>query len=117
MFMTDERRIFRVDKGAWVPAFCNLTSSTSIADITSVCDGSGKCTPVILQIVDGQFSSITDCRTGRSGPLLQEAELADHITVRQVSGSGDLFEQRLIVTQKGKLMQYMWSQSRSAWMP
>jgi len=117
MFVADDHHVFRVDKGVLEPASCNMRSNSTIADITAVCDTSSRCTPVVLQLIDEQFSSITDCHTGVSGRLLQEIGPADHISIRQVSSNGNLFEQRLIAAQGGKLMQYMWSQSRQAWMP
>jgi len=125
VLVADEHSILefssQVDKfsshSSLTPFFCNLTSSASIVDVAAACDKNGRCSAIVLQISAGKFSSITDCHTGRSGRLLQEPGLAESIAIHQVDQSGDIFKQKLIAAQSGKLMQYRWSQSRAAWEP
>lgn len=114
IFMANDQRIGQLHAGRFHPLSCNLTAKAIIQDITVVCDNLDRCDLVVLQVVDNS-TRVSNCRTGDSTRILQEAEPARHITLHEVNPRGDWLSQKLIAAQDGNLIQYSWSSDRGAW--
>lgn len=116
LFISDEYQIFEVDiaQGMTRPySQCELSTHT-IVDLTSDCNESGDCWPVVLMsgLYHGDAPAIYDCRTHRAEKLLQ---LQDKPLNVAWGGTGE--QQALFVATRDKVLQYKWSPTRQGWAP